>query len=259
MSDVSAKKSLGQHWLNDEVVLNAICDAGGVIAGDTILEIGPGQGSLTSKLLDRGAKVVAVELDQRLAESLQQRFVTESFTLNMLSIMDFDLSSLPANYKIVANIPYYLTAHLLRMLCETQYKPQLAVLLVQKEVAQRVAADAGEMSLISIAVQLEYGVSLGQLVPAKMFLPPPKVDSQILILTKRHTPMFADAITDELIHIVKAGFANRRKTLLNSLSAGLQLPREQTLKLIKSAGIKPSTRAQELSLDNWHSLYLAAK
>ena len=259
MSDLYAKKSLGQHWLNDDGVLNAICDVGKVTSEDTVLEIGPGQGSLTTVLLNRGAQVTAVELDERLGKQLDEKFKSKPFILNMLSILDFDLSTLPIDYKVVANIPYYLTAHLLRMLCETLHKPQLSVLLVQKEVAQRVASGPGDMSLISVAVQLSYEVSLGRVVQAKLFMPPPKVDSQILILARRDEPMFADADAKKLLHIVKAGFANRRKTLLNSLSAGLQLPKDQTTALIEQAGVKLSVRAQELSLDDWHSLYLAAK
>ena len=148
--DVSAKKSLGQHWLDDERSLAAMCDAASIKNGDTVLEIGPGQGSLTAILLDRGARVAAVELDGRLAQELKKKFAGLPFTLNMLSILDFDLSNMPGGYKIVANIPYYLTAHLLRMLSETQHKPSVVVLLVQKEVAERVTSKPGEMSVLAL-------------------------------------------------------------------------------------------------------------
>lgn len=254
------RKSLGQHWLKDKASLDSICDAAGVKPSDTVLEIGPGTGELTDKLLKRGAKVVAVELDERLAAGLQQRFKGLPFSLNMLSILDFDLSSLPGGYKIAANIPYYLTNHLLRMLCETQHKPSVAVLLVQKEVAERVTADPGEMSLLSVSVQLYYEPSLGAVVPANLFEPPPKVDSQILILKQLATTLFPGTVPGNkedkaFFRVVKAGFSQRRKTLLNSLSAGLHLSKQETEELLKRADINPASRPQELSLKDWHGLY----
>jgi len=254
-----ANKSLGQHWLRDNASLEMIYKAGHVKPGDTILEIGPGQGSLTSVMLAHGAKVVAVELDEQLAIPLRQKFSNLPFTLNMLSILDFDLSQMPPNYKIIANIPYYLTAHLLRMLCETPHKPSRAIFLVQKEVAQRVTAKPGEMSLISVVVQMEYKVSLDQIIPAKLFTPPPKVDSQILVMIKRTNPLYTNMDKKEFLRFVKAGFANRRKTLLNSLSAGLQKSKYDTTQLLNAAHVLPNTRAQELSLDDWHRLYLVLK
>lgn len=259
MHETSAKKSLGQHWLNDQAMLAAICDAAVVEPGDNVLEIGPGQGSLTAVLLARGAKVVAVELDERLAGSLRLRFDKQPFILNMLSIFDFDLSSLPVGYKIVANIPYYLTAHLLRLLCDTPHKPSRVSLLVQKEVAERVTAQPGDMSILAVSAQLYYQVLLGQIVPSKLFTPPPKVDSQILIMQARNQPLFVALGVHKFMRLVKAGFANRRKTLHNSLSAGLQLSKDETQALLERARIQPNTRAQELSLDDWYRLYLAAK
>ena len=218
------------------------------------MEIGPGRGSLTAPLLDRGAKVVAVELDARLAQDLQGKFKNQPFILNMLSILDFDLSSLPKNYKIVANIPYYLTNHLLRLLTDTPHKPSRAALLVQKEVAQRVTAKAGDMSILSVVVQFYYEVSVGQLVPAKLFQPPPKVDSQILILKSRAKPLFENVDTQKFFQVVKAGFSARRKKLRSSLSGGLRISKEQAENLLQSAGIDPNCRAQELSLLDWHHL-----
>ena len=252
--DKFAKKSLGQHWLTDVASLEAMCDAAEVITGDTVLEIGPGRGSLTASLLERGAKVVAVELDERLGQELTERFRDKPLILNMLSILDFDFSSLPADYKIIANIPYYLTSHLLRLLGEIPNQPSLAVLLVQKEVAQRVVAGPGAMSLLSVAVQFHYKVSLGEIVPAKLFNPPPKVDSQILILERRKKPVF-DVDMDKFFQVVKAGFSERRKKLRSSLSGGLHISKPEAEKLLQSAGIDPNSRAQELSLDDWYKLY----
>ena len=251
-----AKKSLGQHWLADQKSLENICGFANVKRGDSVLEIGPGKGDLTGKLLEFGAEVIAVEVDKSLEADLRKKFSSLPFSLNMLSIMDFDLSKLPEGYKVVANIPYYLTSHLLRMLLETQHKPQTIVLLVQKEVAQRIAAKPGQMSLLSVSAQFYCDVELGQIIPAKLFTPPPKVDSQIIKLILRKQPLFKEVDNKQFFRLVKAGFSNRRKTLLNSLSNGLQLNRPDTEYLLDKAGLKPNLRPQELNLDEWHKLYL---
>jgi len=254
---MNAKKSLGQHWLNDDTSLEAMCDLAGVKQGDTVLEIGPGHGSLTSKLLDRGVSVVAVELDASLAGGLEKKFGGLPFILNKLSILDFDFSSMPKDYKIVANIPYYLTAHLLRMLSETQHKPSVAVLLVQKEVAERVTANAGDLSVLALLVQFYYEPSLGQVVPADLFSPPPKVDSQILVLKRMASPVLADVDTKQLFRLISAGFGERRKKLRSSLAGGLHKSKPEIESLLNKAGIDPNLRAQELTFEQWHKLYKA--
>jgi 16S rRNA (adenine1518-N6/adenine1519-N6)-dimethyltransferase len=143
------------------------------------------------------------------------------------------------------------------LLCENPNHFSKAALLMQKEVAERVCAKPGAMSTLSVSVQFYCDTDLGMLVPAELFTPPPKVDSQILTLTYHETPRFPGVDTKLFFRIVKAGFAQRRKTLLNSLSAGLQLSREKTTELLDNAKIAPSTRAQNLSLDDWHALYNA--
>jgi 16S rRNA (adenine1518-N6/adenine1519-N6)-dimethyltransferase len=173
-------------------------------------------------------------------------------------ILHFDFGSLPAGYKVAANIPYYLTSNLLRLLCEHPNHFSKAALLMQKEVAERVCARPGSMSLLSVSVQFYCDAALGLVVPAELFTPPPKVDSQILILTHRPMPRFPDVDTRKFFRVVKAGFSQRRKTLLNSLGAGLQLSREETAQLLAQAGVAPTMRAQNLSLEEWHALYIAA-
>jgi 16S rRNA (adenine1518-N6/adenine1519-N6)-dimethyltransferase len=248
------KKSLGQHWLHDEASLEAIIEAADVQPGDTVLEIGPGPGTLTKKLVAIANKVVAVEFDADLARDLPSRVPAGNLTVVNQDILSFDLTNLPPHYKVVANIPYYLTSNLLRVLCESSTHFSKASILIQKEVAQRVCAQPGGMSMLSVSVQFYCQAHLDVRVPAELFTPPPKVDSQVLALTFRDTPLF-DVDTKLFFRIVKAGFAQRRKTLLNSLSGGLHLSREDTTTLLQTADIAPSTRAQNLSLDQWHDLY----
>ncbi len=252
-----AKKSLGQHWLRDETVLRDIAAAAQVSSTDTVLEIGPGLGTLTAVLVKSAAQVIAVEFDEKLAVLLPNHVQADNLEVITQDILSFDFTSLPAAYKLVANIPYYLTSNLIRVLSETPNPPSTAVLLIQKEVAQRVAAQPGDMSLLSVTAQFYWQVSLGRAVPAHFFEPPPKVDSQVLVLTRRPELLFADVDIAAFFRLVKAGFSQRRKTLLNSLSAGLQRNRDEIQALCQTAGIEPKRRAQTLSLDEWHTLYLA--
>jgi 16S rRNA (adenine1518-N6/adenine1519-N6)-dimethyltransferase len=257
MSELSPKKSLGQHWLYDEDSLEAMCAAAKVEAGDTILEIGPGLGTLTSLLVQLAKEVVAVEYDAMLASQLPGRVKADNLHVLQHDILTFDLAQLPVNYKVVANIPYYLTSNLVRVLSEASNPPLSATLLVQKEVAERIAAKPGSMSILSVTAQFYWEVSLEREVPAELFTPPPKVDSQIVILRRRPQPLFSDLPSKEFFKIVKAGFSQRRKTLLNSLSGGLQLSRDEVKEICGRAGIDPARRAQTLSLEEWHSLYRA--
>lgn len=249
------KKSLGQHWLHDEASLDAMLEAAEVSADDTVLEVGPGPGSLTTKLVERAKQVIAVEFDADLACDLPRRVSARNLRVVQQDVLKFDLTTLVPNYKVVANIPYYLTSNLLRVLCESSNPFSVAALLIQKEVAERVCAQPGAMSLLSVSVQFYCEASLSKLVPAELFTPPPKVDSQILKLAYRVRPLFPGVDSGLFFRIVKAGFAQRRKTLLNSLSAGLQLSRDQTTTILEQADIAPTTRAQNLSLQDWHSLY----
>ncbi|CAN5607211.1 16S rRNA (adenine(1518)-N(6)/adenine(1519)-N(6))-dimethyltransferaseRsmA [soil metagenome] len=253
-----AKKSLGQHWLTDAASLEAICDAAAVVRGDVVLEIGPGTGELTAKLLERGAEVTALEIDVSLKPGLEKRFAkynSTEFYFQEGDIRTYDLSNMPDNYKIVANIPYYLSAYLLRLLTESLHKPKRAALLLQKEVAERVAAEPGDMSVISVASQLFYEVYKGWIVPAKLFTPAPKVDSRVLILQRREKPLFDIYDHKAFFRIVKSGFSARRKTLLNSLSGGLRLDKPVTEKWLIDAGVNPADRPQDLSIADWHRLY----
>lgn len=258
MQDSAApKKSLGQHWLHDQFSLEAMCTAVDVGPQDTILEIGPGLGTLTKLLVDQAEQVVAVEFDQKLAADLPRRILASNLEVITSDILSFDFTQVPAGYKIVANIPYYLTSNLIRVISETSNPPVAAVLLIQKEVAERVAAKPGDMSLLSVTAQYFWEVSLGELVPAELFTPPPKVDSQIIVLKRRPSALFDDVETKDFFRLVKVGYSQRRKTLLNSLSAGLHLDKPAVRVLCESVSIDPSRRAQTLSLDEWHNIYLS--
>jgi 16S rRNA (adenine1518-N6/adenine1519-N6)-dimethyltransferase len=254
---ISPRKSLGQHWLKDEATLGAICKAADLRSADTVLEIGPGLGHLTQKLTKRAGRVVAVELDRNLADLLSDEVEVTNLKVVNADILKFDLNELPTGYKVVANIPYYLTSNLIRVLSESANPPQLMVLMVQREVAERLAATPGQMSLLSVSSQLYYEPKLGGVVPAELFEPPPKVDSRVITLHRRQPPLFGDLDTKIFFRIVKAGFAGRRKKLRGSLSAGLGIDKAQADILLEKAGINGDLRAQNLSLADWHKLYTA--
>ncbi len=250
-----AKKSLGQHWLSDPATLQYICDVGEVSGEDTVLEIGPGTGTLTKLLVQKAKQVIAVEFDAQLASDLPNRVKAENLQVVQQDILRFDLTSLPADYRVVANIPYYLTSNLIRVLSESTNQARCVVLLIQKEVAERVVAKQGQMSLLSVSAQFYWQVGLGEVVPARLFTPPPKVDSQVIVLDRRPKLLLPDVDPKKFFQLVKAGFASRRKTLLNSLAGGLRTDKEQIQAVLDQAGISSGLRAQALSLEDWHKLY----
>ncbi|GHU09013.1 ribosomal RNA small subunit methyltransferase A [Alphaproteobacteria bacterium] len=266
MGDLSGpqpKKSLGQHWLKDLAVLNAIADCAEIIPADTVLEIGPGLGTLTQVLAERADHVIAVEFDRDLADSLQLQFprvrpagIGVGVDIINADFLDFDLSQMPTGYKIVGNIPYYITGKIVQKILTAANKPAIAVLLVQKEVADRIVTGPGEMSILAVAAQYYADVELGLFVPAAKFTPPPKVDSQVVILRPRIASSELAINEREFFHIVKAGFSQRRKKLRTALAGGLQISKQQAEQLLKSADIDPNLRAQDLSLADWKSLVI---
>ena len=251
----NTKKTLGQHWLHDLEVLQAIADAADVSEGDEVLEIGPGLGTLTDVLAKRGANVLALEFDQDLISKLEKKFAnTKQVNIMQGDVRSFDFRKMKKDYKIVANIPYYLTSNLIRSISETENPPTTAVLLIQKEVAQRICAKPGQMGILSVTAQFYFNCNLDVRVAAELFTPPPKVDSQVVVLTHRENKLY-DVEDQKYFNIVKAGFSEKRKTLNNSLSGGLHMTKEDVSKLLKKADINPTARAQELSLSDWFRLY----
>ncbi len=248
------KKSLGQHWLTDRLVLSGIAEAAEIQPTDTVLEIGPGLGTLTSELLRRAEKVVAVELDDELAAKLPGQFPGKNLEVVHQDILEYDLTQLPVGYVVVANVPYYITSKIIQYLVTSTNKPRTIVLMIQKEVAERVAALPGDMSLLAISAQLYAKASLDQVVPARYFTPPPKVDSQVVVLQIRPTPLIQPADEKHFFRIVKAGFAAKRKKLRSSLAAGLHMPKEDIERVLQQAQISPDARAEMLSIEDWKRL-----
>lgn len=244
-------KSLGQHWLKDRAVLAHIADCAELGDKDTVLEIGPGLGTLTSELLRRAEKVVAVEYDSELARKLPAQFPGKNLEVINSDILSYDLSDLPEKYSVVANVPYYITSKIVQMLMTATNKPRISVLLVQKEVAQRLAAKPGDMSILAISAQLFADVTLGDIVPAEFFTPPPKVDSQVVIMRTRQTSYLDDVNEADFFKIVKAGFSEKRKKLRSSLSGGLKITKDEAENYLLKAGINKDVRAEALSIEDW--------
>lgn len=247
-------KSLGQHWLHDRGVLEHIAEQAELTADDTVLEIGPGLGTLTSELLRRAKKVIAVEFDPELARKLPGQFPGKNLEIVHHDILTYDLMQLPAGYKVAANVPYYITSKIVQLLMTSENKPSVAVLLVQKEVAERLAARPGDMSILALSAQVFAEVKLGDVVPAELFTPPPKVDSQVVILHTRKTPLVSVAEEKKFFRVVKAGFSAKRKKLRSSLAGGLGLSKTEAEGLLDQTGINPDKRAEDLTIDEWKRL-----
>lgn len=256
---MKAKKSFGQNWLRDDYILDKIVDSADIDFKDTVLEVGPGLGTLTQKLVETEANIIAVEADRDLIPGLQKKFNnSKNLHLEFGDILKFNLKSLPSRYKVVANIPYYLTSHLIRNFLEADNAPSVMVLLIQKEVAERIMAKPGKMSVLAFSVQYyarpEYVVD----VKKELFEPIPKVDSAVIKIVMHQAPVF-EADRQKLFRLVKAGFGEKRKTLRNSLSGGLNIDHAQAENLLNQALIGLTARAQELSLLDWQRLYSVAE
>jgi 16S rRNA (adenine1518-N6/adenine1519-N6)-dimethyltransferase len=244
------RKSLGQHWLTDEIALQDICDSALLTKDDTVLEIGPGTANLTNLLLAQCSKVVAVELDENLYKILIQKNIPNLEVFNE-DILNFDFNKLPIDYKIVANIPYYLTGKLIRQISETENRPLVAVLLVQKEIAERMSASPGNLSVLGLISQYFWTVEKGLLITADKFDPPPKVDSQVIILKRKENIELTSDEQKALFRLIRIGFMSKRKTILNNLSALDTLDKDKIRDNLQTVGIDPGRRPQSFSLEEW--------
>lgn len=248
-----AKKSLGQHWLVSSVSLEDIIKDANLRSNDHILEIGPGTGNLTIRMSPKVKQITAVELDDSLIDQLNALNLP-NFKLVHQDILKFNLNDLDPGYKIVANIPYYLTSKLIRVLSESSNKPELVVLLVQKEIAERLSADAGDYSILGLTAQYFWEVEKMQLVPADRFDPPPKVDSQIVRMTPKKNLKLSNEQENKLFRLIRIGFAAKRKTLVNNLRSGYNLNREEIEDFLGELDLNLLIRPQDLSLFNWIDL-----
>lgn len=244
-------KQLGQHWLRDRTVLTHIADYAELTSRDTVLEIGPGLGTLTAILLRQAGRVVSVEFDAELARKLPGQFPGTNLQVVAGDILQYDTSQLPAGYKVVANVPYYITSKIIQKCMTDTNRPSIVVLLTQKEVAERAAAQPGDMSVLAVSAQLYADVTLGIDVPAMYFTPPPKVDSRVLILHTKQ-PQLPDGVSEkQFFRVVKAGFSARRKKLRSSLSGGLAISKPQAEEILIRAGVSANARAEDLSVAAW--------
>lgn len=252
------RKSLSQNFLTDPEALDAIVAAAELEPGDNVVEVGPGLGVLTRRLLAAGASVLAVELDPRLAEYLRR----ELYAVQRFELIEADALSLHARelfpgrpFKVVANIPYHITSPLLHALLEGDRPPEVTVVLVQLEVAQRVAAPPGQMSYLSAFVQNVATAEVVARVPAAAFEPAPAVDSAILRLRRRDAPAVAVGDGREPFYrVVQAGFRQRRKQVHNGLTRELPLEREQVEEALAACAVDPERRPQTLSVGEWACL-----
>jgi 16S rRNA (adenine1518-N6/adenine1519-N6)-dimethyltransferase len=256
------KKGLGQNFLVDETALARVVAAAEVAGDDTVLEIGPGLGSLTRRLAAAAGRVVAVEVDSALLPALEHTLQSfDNVEIIQADILRLDLvrvAGLQDGYKVVANIPYYITSAVIRHLLEAEARPDVIVLTVQREVAERIVAQPGEMSLLAVSVQFYSAPRLMARLPAGAFYPRPEVDSAVVRLDVHAQPPVAMSDTDLFFRVVKAGFSQKRKQLRNALSGGLRLENSQVDALLARAGIAPQRRAETLSLEEWARVTQAA-
>jgi 16S rRNA (adenine1518-N6/adenine1519-N6)-dimethyltransferase len=255
--DFHPSKRLGQNFLLNETALQKVAAAANLTREDVVLEIGPGLGSLTRHLAGQVHAVTAVELDERLLPVLY--FVLTGYTNVRVihgDILKLNPSSLveQADYLVVANIPYNITSAVIRHLLESTPPPRRIVLTIQKEVAERICARPGDMSLLALSVQIFGKPSIKANLPAQDFLPKPEVDSAIIAIETASTPVIPLEMVDNFFRLARAGFSQKRKTLRNSLSAGLHIEHSRVECLLTSVGIDPRTRAETLTIEDWARL-----
>ena len=264
--DFKPKKRLGQHFLIDEAVLERILSVAELSHGDIVVEVGPGLGTLTEGLAKRGAKVIAVELDSKLVAMLRRRLApfpnvrivhADILKVTPQQLLQNNLTApeLDQGYKVIANLPYYITSPILRHFLEAQLQPSEMVVMVQKEVGEAIAAIPGKMSLLSARTQFYSKPAIVFYVPAASFYPPPKVDSVILRLDIYPQPPIRVSDVASFFDIVMHGFSTPRKQLRNSLARSLEMPPNQVALLLGKAGIEAKRRAETLSLEEWMELW----
>ncbi len=257
---IFAKKSLGQNFLITPRIVEMIALAGEIKPGETVIEIGPGKGALTAELLRAGARVVAIEKDDRLIPVLSELFAAEisagTFTLihgDVMEITETELSqAVGASYKVIANIPYYITGQIIRTFLARHNQPTMMILMVQKEVATRVIARDGKESILALSVKAFAVPSLVMNVARGNFFPIPNVDSAVIKLSHIRNPFSDKTAEDRFFSFVKSGFAQKRKKLISNLEAVED--REVLKKQFAKLGLDENTRAEDVPLETWIKL-----
>ncbi|HPL81529.1 MAG TPA: 16S rRNA (adenine(1518)-N(6)/adenine(1519)-N(6))-dimethyltransferase RsmA [Anaerolineaceae bacterium] len=254
---IRPKKSLGQNFLIEPSGLRKVLSAAELQGDEQVLEVGAGLGSLTVLLAQNAREVIAIEIDQTLFPALQEAISQyKNVKTAHGDILELDLTNLLSDepFVVVANIPYYITSAIIRKLLETQKRPTHMVLTIQKEVAERIIARDGKMSLLALSVQIYGKPELVATIPAGAFYPAPDVDSAVLKLSLYEQPIIEDANTDAFFKLATAGFSQKRKTLRNSLAAGLGISAQESEGLLDKAQIQSTRRAETLHLQEWQQL-----
>ncbi len=247
---------LGQNFLTDENIARQIIESANLSSSDNILEIGPGKGILTKHLAVSNAHVLAIEIDQRLIASLQKSFKNiaviegDILKINMPKLIEENNFQ---KYKVVANLPYYITSKILRLFLETIYPPQEMILMVQKEVGERIVALDGKESILSISIKFYAEPEILFEVGKENFEPAPAVDSVVIRIKRKGNIPKADI--QKFFSLVRAGFSAKRKMLANNLSTSFQIPKENISKTLKKIGLEPTVRAEKLKVEDWVNIY----
>jgi len=254
---IQPKKRLGQNFLSETGIIQKLVLAAAIKPGDTILEIGPGTGNLTAELAKSGNRIIGIEKDPDMVAAAKDRFKDfGNVEISAGDALAYDETKISRPYKVAANLPFYLTAPLIRKLLESSNPPESLTIIVQKEVAQRIAAKPPEMSLLGISVQFYAKTQIVATVPRGCFWPAPKVDCAIISIVPyiKEGDRFEKKFIGHFFETVKAGFLHPRKQLANNLAQGLKMEKTATKKLLKESGIAPERRPETLTTAEWEAL-----
>lgn len=252
-------EKLGQNFLINQDIAKKIVESADLGADDLVLEIGPGKGILTEELVKKAGKIVAVEIDEKLVYFLKNKFIhQENIQLIFGNILKISLKKIlrgeAPKYKIVANLPYYITSPVIRLFLEAEFPPSEMILMVQKEVAERITAKPGHMSMLAVSVQYYAKPEILFNVGKENFEPVPEVESAVIRISRITKPDKTRIKTNGFFRVVRAGFCAKRKTLANNLANSFHLDKKIVEEKLRMAGISPTARAQELSVEDWKSL-----